>query len=285
MVLFFLLSSNIFSLELKDSYTISGLDFNASHIVPSIKEDFIIYQFEENRHQKSFTSSKLVLRLQDKGLELEDESKGIVHLKRKSGLDYTVLREKIKLYYQNYYPHIRISDITFRQGTYIKELSNDYELKFKNNAYLYGRSSLQLISKTDTKRHFINYELSAFIKVFKASHNIKRGKILTQLDLKYQEVPFTRLKGLPLQDALGSNIRLKKRLVEGRIVYQHDIEKLPDVIKDKSVNVRLISGQVHLQFQAICLQDGHIGDEVTIKKKDGKRLRAKVVSRFLVEIQ
>jgi len=283
-LLFIILSSHLFSLELKSTYAVSGLEFNASHVVPSIKDDFIIYTFQENHHQKTFTSSKLLLHLQEKGLMLEDKSKGIVHIKRQSGIDYGKLKKEVTAYYQEYYPQIKISHIEFKQNSYIKKLLPDYQLKFKNNAYLFNRSSLQIISKESKKRYFINYELTATIKVFKASHNIKRGKILTQLDLKYQVETFTRLKGQPLQGSLSSSIRLKKRLVKGKILYNHDIEKLPDVIKDKSVNVRLISGKVHLEFQAICLQDGHIGDEVIIKKRDGKRLKAKVISPYLVEI-
>ena len=284
-VLFIVLSSTLFSQELKTTYTISGLDFNASHISPSVKKDFTVYTFEESKHQKAFTSSKLILRLQEKGLALEDKSKGIVHVKRKSGLDFKSLREKIERYYQNYYPHMKISDISFKQGSYIEELSDDYELKFKKNAHMYSRSSLQIISRKNKKRHFINYELNALIKVFKASHNIKRGKILTPLDLKVQEEAFTRFKGIPLQGSLKSNFRLKKRLIDGKILYQNDIEKLPDVLKDKNVNVRLVSGLVHLEFQAISLEDGHIGDKITIKNKEGKRLKATVISPHLVEIQ
>ena len=283
--LFIVLSSCLFSFELKDNYTISGLEFNASTVSPSIKKDFILYKFEKNQHQKTFTASKLILKFQEKGLILEDRSKGIIHLKRKSNIDLNDLSVKIEHYYKTFFPKMRISGVEFKQGSYIDALSDGIELKFKKKAYLYNRSSLQIISKKDNKRHFINYELHAFIKVFKASHNIKRGKILTPLDLKYQEVPFTRLKGLPVQDLSILNLRIKKRLVEGKVLYQHDIEKLPDVIKDKSVNVRLISGKVHLEFQAISLQDGHIGDEINIKKKDGKRLKAKVISPYLVEIQ
>jgi len=280
-----ILFTHVYALELKSDYKIYGLDFNASHINPSIEKDFTLFHFEKSRHQKTFNSSTLIKTLNKHGIFVLDNSKGIVHLKRHSSLDYEPLEKEIKEYYLQYYPKMHIQEVIFKSGSFIKELPEDYELVFKNSAYLYPRSSLQVISKKEKKRHFLSYELKATIKLFKASHNINRGKILSQIDLIYKEETFTRLKGLPLQNVLKSRYRLKKRLVSGKIVYLHDIEKLPAVIKNKSVNVRLISGSVYLEFQAISMEDGHIGDEVSIKKRDGKRLKAKVISTNLVEIQ
>ncbi|HIC44739.1 MAG TPA: flagellar basal body P-ring formation protein FlgA [Sulfurimonas sp.] len=283
--LFILSSSFLFSLGLKNDYKVEGLDFNASHIDPSIKNDFLIYHFEENRHQKTFTSSKLLLRLQNEGMNLEDETKGLVHVKRNSKIDYSSISNKIKTYYHTYYPQMFITDIKYLQNTFIQDLGKDYTLKFKNKAYLYQRASLQLFSANTGKRHFITYELEASLKVFKASHNINRGKLLTPLDLRNENIVFKRFKGLPVQMALKGRLRLKKRLVEGKVVYLHDIEKLPDVLKNKEVNVRYISGNVQLEFIAISLEDGYISEEINIKKRDGKRLKARVISPNLVEIK
>ena len=280
-----ILVSYTFSLELKSEYRVHDLDFNASSIDPSIKEDFIIFHFEKSRHQKSYTSSKLIKILNEKGISVIDKSKGIVHLKRHSDLDYTPLKQEIKDYYLSFYPDMHIQDIIIKSGSFIQRLPQEYKLIFKKSAYLYPRSSLQVLSSQDNKRHFLSYELKATIKLFKASHNINRGKILSQTDLIYKEEVFTRLKALPLQSVLKGRHRLKKRLIGGKVIYLSDIEKLPAVIKNKSVNVRLISGNVQLEFQAISMEDGYIGDEVFIKKRDGNRLKAKVISTNLVEIQ
>ena len=277
--------SHAFTLELKSEYKVYSSDFNASNIDPFIKEDFIIFHFEKSRHQKSYSSSKLIKILNEKGLSVIDKSKGIVHLKRQANLDYAPLKQKIKNYYLGFFPKMEIQDIIIKSGSFIEELPHEYELIFKNSAYLYPRSSLQILSSKENKRHFVSYELKATLKLFKASHNINRGKILSQRDLIYKEEPFTRLKALPLQSVLKSRHRLKKRLISGKIVYLGDIEKLPAVIKNKRVNVRLVSGSVHLEFQAISMEDGHIGDEVFIKKRDGNRLKAKVINNNLVEIQ
>jgi len=285
LILFLSLSSCIFALGLKDTYTISHLDFNASHIDPSIQNDFIIYRFEKNQHKKSFTSSRLLLSLQGSGLLLEDNTKGIVHVNRSSSLDLGPLKEKIKAYYHGFYPKMRIKEISFKQNSFVENSLDEYELGFKKNAYLYNHSSLRLTSKKKKKRHFLSYELKAYIKVFKASHNIKRGKILTPNDLNHQEELFKRFTSLPLQGHLKEKMRLKKRLLKGKTLYLNDMQILPSVLKGKRVNVRFISGQVRLEFQAICLEDGQIGDEVNIKRKDGKRLKAKVINTNLVEIQ
>lgn len=283
--LIYCLCLHLNALELKSEYILYGLDFNASTIDSSITEDFKLYQFEKNRFHKSLTSSKLIQTLQKHGLEVNDKSKGIVHLTRHSKLDYTPLEDAIKQYYLHYFPKMHIQEIIFKQGSYIQALPDDYELIFKKSAYLYSRSNLQIISKKQKIRHFLSYEIKARLKLFKASHNINRGKILSQIDLSYEEVAFERLKGLPLQKVLTNRYRPKKRLASGKIIYLKDIEKLPLVVKNKRVNVRLVSGNVRLEFQAMSLQDGHIGDEISIKKHDGKRLKAKVIGTNLVEIQ
>lgn len=283
--LFILSSSFLFSLDLKEEYKVDGFDFKASDIDASIDNDFIIYHFEKNRHHKSFTSSKLLKKLQDAGIILDDATKGIVHVQRNSKLDYAPITQKIKSYYHRYYPKMQIKEVKYLQNSFIHDLGKDYILSFKKTAYLYQRSSLQILSNKTGKRHFITYEIKASLKVFKARHNINRGKILTSLDLSINIEDFKRFKGMPVQNALKGRLRLKKRLIEGKVLYLQDIEKLPDVLKNKEVNVRYISGNVHLEFIAISLEDGHIGEEINIKKRDGQRLKAKVLGPNFVEIQ
>jgi len=283
--LFIYASSFLFSFELQEDYEINGFDFNASHINTLIKDDFVIYHFDKNKHKKSFTASKILKKFQDAGIELMDNTKGIVHVKRSSQFNYASVSNEIKAYYQNFYPHISIKEVNYLQKSFIDDLGKDYSLHFKSKAYLYQRSSLQIRSKKTDKRYFITYEITATLKVFKARHNINRGKLLTPLDLNINIEPFKRFKSIPVQNALKGRLRLKKRLIEGKILYLQDIEKLPDVLKNKEVNVRYISGNVHLEFIAISLEDGHIGEEINIKKRDGQRLKAKVISPNLVEIQ
>lgn len=282
---FFFCVSLVFSLELKDHYTISGLDFNASLIDPSIVKDFRIYRFEKNQHQKSFSSSTLRQKFEEQGIEFKDSSTKIIHVYRRSNFDDTPIRNKIRAYYHSYYPDMFIKEIYLEQNAFIEKLDNDYDINFKNNAYLYHRSSLYLSSAKTKKRYFINYQLKAFMKVFKASHNINRGKILLPIDFEYKEELFKRYKALPVLTITKEKIRAKKRLNTGRILYQNDIQRLPAVLKGNSLNVRLISGKLRLEFQATALEDGHVGDEVSIKKRNGTKLKAKVISTNLVEIQ
>lgn len=286
-ILFFILLYFTFScaLELKKEYIISSQDFNLSHVDPSISQDIRLYRFDDNRYQKSFNTKTLITKLQNHGISIDNSHSGVIYVKRRHSLNLSSLKEKIKAYYLRHYDTMKIHDITIKSNSFIAELPNDFSLSFKKSAYLYARSSLQLQSKNAKKRLFLNYEIKASIKVFKASHNINRGKILSQTDFSYAYEVFKRFTSIPVQHALQGRQRLKKRLVSGKILYHKDLEALPDVLKNKTVNVRLISGSVHLEFQAISMEDGHVGDEIMIKKRDGTRLKAKVVSPNLVEIQ
>ena len=282
---FLIFISSLFSADLKTHYTIDTLEFNASHIDPHVESDFVLYHFENNQHHKAFSTSKIFSLFHNQGLRLKSQNSGVIHVQRSSAINLEPIIKQIKSYYQSYYPDITIDKVILKSNGYIKKLPKTYSLNFKPKAYLYHRSTLQLSSGKAAQRYFFSYTLHARIKLFKARHNINRGKILAQLDIIPKEETFKRLKALPLKGLNRGQFRLKKRLAKGKILYTQDIEELPYVLKDKTVNVRLVSGKVHLEFQAVSLEDGHIGQYVSIKKTDGKKLKAKVISRNLVEIE
>ena len=280
-----LISSSLSAVSLKSEYAIEGLDFNASTIDPKIDNDFLIYRFDQNRHKKSFTSSRLLKIFEGKGLQLKDDSRGIIHVERTSDVDLEPLGQQVKAYYHSYFPDMHIDKVSLDTSSFIEELPQEYTLVFKSNAYLYSHSSFKILSEESTERFFVRYEIQAKMKLFKARHNINRGKILTQKDILSVQTEFKRLKGLPLVSLPRQQVRIKKRLAAGKTLYQHDIEPLPFVLKDKPVNVRFISGKVHLEFQATALDDAGIGEYVDIEKSDGKKLKAKVINKNLVEIE
>lgn len=276
---------SVFSAELKADYTISSQELNASAIFPQIKDDFTIYKFAKHRYKKSFSSAVLIQTFKEHNVLLEDKSPGIIHFKRATSLDMTPLEERIKAYYLSYYPSMQISSVTFKLHSFMQKLPAAYTLDFKPNAYQYKKSTLQLTSPKSNKRHFISYEIHASVKLFKASHNINRGKILKPIDLVYTNEPFERLNGSILKVLDESDLRVKKRLNEGRILYEKDLESMPSVLKNKTVYARMVSGNVKLEFQAKSLQDGEVGDIVLIQKSDKQRLKAKVIGRNLVQIE
>ncbi len=285
LTLLFILGISLYAAVLKSDYTLVGREFNATMIDPTLHTDFILYTFDDRQHRKSFSSSRIIKAFALKGIALEDKSGGFVHLTRRSHTDLAPIKEAIKQYYQEHIEHISIKSITLKSNGFIESLPSGYELDFKPKAFFHSTSSLKISSPNSHERYFITYKVDALIKLFKARHNINRGKILTPIDLIYKEVPLTRLRGMPLQQLERGQMRMKKRIVKGNILYTHDIEHLPAVLKNKPVNVRLINGKVRLEFQAISLQDARVGEKIFIKKADGKRLRARVISRNLVEIE
>ena len=285
--IFFLLLLNIFAFSavLEPNYTLLTPELNASVIYPEIKQDFNIYTFDKNKNRKSFSSKRLIKIFESHDLSLKDNSRGIVHFERTSDIDLEPIKKKIEEYYLAHYPNMHINTIELDPNNTITHLPKKHTLSFKTNAHQHSHSSLQLTSSESKERYFISYTVQATIKVFKASHNINRGKILTYIDLKHTNEPFKRFTGTPLQRIDKSTVRLKKRLQKGKIIYEHDVEALPSVLKNKPVYVRLTNGNVHLEFQAKSLQDGKIGDMISIQKKDKTRFKAKVVGKNLVEIE
>lgn len=280
-----LLNTFAFAATLESHYKLLTPELNASVIYPKIQNDFNIYTFDKNRNRKSFSSKTLIKIFESHNLSLDDKSRGIVHFERTSDIDLGPVKKEIEAYYLSHYSNIHIDSIILDPNGTITQLPKKYTLRFKPNAHQHNRSSLQLIADESKERFFISYTILATIKVFKASHNINRGKILSYIDLKQTNESFKRFTGRPLQSIGKSTVRLKKRLQKGKIIYEHDVEAPPSVLKNKPVYVRLTDGNVHLEFQAKSLQDGQIGDMISIQKKDKTRLKAKVVGKNLVEIE
>ena len=283
--IFFLITTSIFATVLKQNYLIEGKDFNASMIDNTIEDDFTIFSFDENKHKRAFSSSRLISIFKKNNIVLQDRTRGLVHIKQKSSVNFNPIKEKIKQHYKQHYPDMKIISIFINSSSFIKALPYEYELVFKSNAYKYSVSSVQLKTPNTKKRLFINYKINAKIKLFKARHNINRGKILTPSDTIYKLYDFERLKGIPLKKSHTSKIRLKKRIPEGKIIYEHNIELLPDILKGNKVLVKLVNGSVSLEFQAISLQDAHKGDHIYVQKSNGKRLLVTVIGKNQVEIE
>ena len=285
-LLFFLFfTSFLFSATLESKYKLHHLDINASLIYPDIQNDFRIYSFEKNKFRKSISSKQLVQVFKSHNIVLLDKSRGIVNFERTSNIDFSDIKEEVKKYYLSYYPNMNIEDISLRSNSSFRHLPSIYTLIFKHNAYLHNSSSLKLVSQESKEQLFLNYTITASLKVFKASHNINRGKILSYIDLTYKEETFSRFMGTPLKSINERQVRLRKRLPKGKTIYEHDVEPLPSVLKNKNVYVRFNNGNVHLEFQAKSLQDAQIGETISVQKKDKTRLKAKVIGRNLVEIE
>lgn len=283
--IFLISSSSLFAIDLKPEYAMSTQDFNASTIDKNIKNDFLIFRFKKNRHKKTFNSAYLINLFNEHNILLKDKTKGLVHVKQISNVDLEPVKSAIKKYYQEHYLSMQIDSVSIKSSSFIQDLNEEYKLIFKPKAYRYSSSSLQINMLKSKKRYFINYKINAKLKLFKARSNINRGKILTRIDVLYNSEDFTRLRGTPLKPSHKAQIRLRKRIQEGKIIYERDIELLPDVLKGKHVLARMIDGNVHLEFQATSLQDANIGDKIYIKKSNGKRLRVKVTGKNQVEIE
>jgi len=208
-IIFFFLLTNLFSASLKSSYTIFSNEFNASVIDNSIKNDFIIYTFDKNRHKKSFYAKELVQLFENRHLKLEPSPVKLIHVKHVSNVNLNPIKQAIREYYLSFYPKMRISSIEIKASSFIDALPLDYHIEFKSNAYRYASSSLFLKDTKQKKRYFINYRLFAELKLLKARHNINRGKILSQIDVISSYIKFKRLKAKPFTFKKKQTLELK----------------------------------------------------------------------------
>jgi flagella basal body P-ring formation protein FlgA len=63
------------------------------------------------------------------------------------------------------------------------------------------------------------------------------------------------------------------------------VAPIPDVRKGERVHCLYREGPVEVEFDAIALKNGYVGDTVTLKKESGKTLRGVVTGKRSVEIR
>ncbi|WP_300363182.1 flagellar basal body P-ring formation chaperone FlgA, partial [Hydrogenimonas sp.] len=147
------------------------------------------------------------------------------------------------------------------------------------------RKSGTFVVKCGRKRHFFQYALDATIGVYKANHQIKKDKMISLNALEYDVIPFVRLHDIPLSDPIEGRYVARQNIAPGKIVTRKMVQPIPAVTKNERVLCVYEDGPVHIEFEATAMQNGYIGDNITVKKTDGRAIRGVVTGRKRVEIR
>ena len=89
----------------------------------------------------------------------------------------------------------------------------------------------------------------------------------------------------PIEVLDANALQSKHHIKKNKILTARDIETLNVVKKNSYVNVSLDSLNMSISFSAKALQDGKVGDTITVQKSDLKRLKVKVIGKNRVEIR
>jgi flagella basal body P-ring formation protein FlgA len=272
------------AMQLHQEYSYSGSSIYSTTLFPHLEDKFILFNISKNRTSYRVKSSHIQKLFSEQNLTVDTQKVRYVNFIKESPVDTVPISQLLKKRYENFYENIHVKNVIITPRSYLSELSNDFQLLFNEKNFKHAEGVLS-IKTTENERIFFDYRIDATIDVFSALHPMKRGETLSALNTLKKTVVFDSFNALPLEEINPKEYRLKRSVKKDHLITFRDIESYPIVKKGNSVSVQMQSGTVIVEFSAVASQDGSKNDIISIQKKDGRRIKARVIAPGRVEIQ
>ncbi len=280
--LFFVFASLQASEYLKEKYFTPTNDINLSLITNDTKNDKVIYHIERDRYLKRVRSKDLLRLLQQNGYRRFKAKRSYVTFIKLSSVDLSPIRQKLTDYFKKNYKLIDIHSLKIIPKMHIEKLPKEFTFKVRSNALLNSHGTVSIITPKK-KQIFFEYFLDATLPVYKAKKKIARGEALSLRNLSKERIRFERFRALPVQDIQG--LQAKHHITKGKLITERDVERVDLVRRGEFVSVVLKESSLEIDMSAKALQAGTLNDIILIQNRRGKRLRARVIGKNLVEIE
>ena len=267
---------------LQSEYFSPSRDINLSLITKDSRNDKTIARIERDRYLKRMRAKDLLRILEENGYRRFKTKRSYVTFIKLSALNLSPLKRKLAEYFQKRYEEIEIHAIWIVPKTHIDELPKEFTFKIRSGALLNSHGTCSIV--TPNKRQlFFEYFIDATLPIYKSKKTIELGEALTLRNLAKERVRFDRFRALPLQrlDALQA----KHRITKGKLVTVRDAARLSLVRRGEFVSAVLKKSGLEIDMSAKALQAGALNDIILIQNRRGKKLRARVIGKNLVEIE
>lgn len=203
-------------------------------------------------------------------------------------VDLSELNFEVVKAYTTEYPSIKIKNISIEPALRVALMAPKFlklELTPNSMRQPNGMFSALYLDDGIEKRLFFRYRISAEIETARATRDIARDKKIESDDLEFVLIPLERYfkKSISREDI--SAISAKRLIKAGSIVTQADFMKTPLVIRNSSVVATVMEGELELDFEAVSIEDGGMGQMVTVKNKNGKMFKAMVIGPSRVRVR
>ncbi len=272
----------LFARELKKEYFTPTNEIHLLVITKDAKNDAVIGTIEKNRYLKRIRSKDILRILREHGYHDFKARHSYVTFLKTSPLNLLPLKEKLKHHYEENYKAITIEEVHIIPKNHIERLPKNYTFKIQKNTHLKSNGTFSIITPKK-KQFFFTFYIDATLPVYFTKRKIARGEVLSQRNLQKKTLRLERFRAQPLQEL--NTLQAKHHLNAKKLVTLRDVEKLDLVRRGEFVSVILKEGGFEIDMDAKALQAGGLNDIILIQNKHGKKLRAKVVGKNLVEIQ
>ena len=281
-LLLFVLVSLQASEYLKKEYFTPTNDINLSLITHDKKNDKVIYRIDRDRYFKRIRSKDLLHILQQNGYRRFKAKRSYVTFIKLSSADFSPLKQKLAEYFKKNYKYIDIRSIKIVPKMHIDKLPKKFTFKVRSGTLLRSHGIFSII--TPKKRQiFFDYYIDATLPVYKSRQKILRKEVLSLRNLTKENVRFERFRALPMQQI--NALQAKHHITKGKLITVRDVERIDLVRRGEFVSVVLKASGLEIDMSAKALQAGGLNDIILIQNRRGKKLRARVVGKNLVEIE
>ena len=269
---------------LKPRYQVSG-----SCITPALlgldRSKRCLIPLDPEKERISLPAYRLIGQLKKAGYPALKARSGTILFERAPLRRFPKVEAAIRSEYLKRYPALKIVKIDISPTGSLKRkriATQRCDLRLFEGNFKKNRGSAILICQD--RHYYLRYELFASLPVYKALHQIKKDRIITSNQVKREEIAFERFGDMPLAQ-LGPGSVARRNIRAGEIIGRNMVMPMPAVRKHGRVHAIFREGGVTVEFDATALQNGRIGDMVTIRRDDGKTLRALVMGKEKVEIR
>lgn len=284
--IFFILLSSLLYAEniIQSTYYINSDDIYLSSIIKDPSNDKQIYKIELGKYTKRVRTKELLKVLKKYGYKNFSAKSRYVKFIKKSPIDTSKIASSIEKYYLDNYKNIDIKEIIVEPRGYLETLPQEYKVEIRRQNYL-SRSGILNIKTVDNKKIYFNYRIVANIWIYITKQRIKKDTELSVINTQKKSILLDNFRAKPIEVLDANALQSKHHIKKNKIITSRDIEVLNVVKKNSYVNVSLDSLNMSISFSAKALQDGKVGDTITVQKSDLKRLKVKVVGKNRVEIR
>ena len=283
-LVFFYLGLQLHAITLQENYETKGRDIYASDISKDIEEDFLLFSYDDDKHMLRTNAEKMIAIFKAHGIQITKSDVKYINFREKSRIDIDQITDALKKEFLNKYPTLKIKSLRVYPRSYLTKLPKVFSLSLQKQTLYKNYSTFSIITP-DHKMIFFDYILDADLDVIVTTRAIKRHEKISFNNTKNKTIKFLSFRADPLSDISNHQYQSKFALESEDILTQNDIEYLSIVRRDEHVNAFIEDGGVSITLDVIAEQDGKEGDVISVRKLDGKKLRAKVVGLKRVDIQ
>jgi flagella basal body P-ring formation protein FlgA len=284
LILIFLFILQLNAYELKDNYEFESNIIHSQDLFPEIPKNFEILKIPDDKTLYRLNAKVIAKTFELNGIEIDISKAPYVNFTKHSPVDFTSIKHQFETMLIKQYPSIQIHQITIVPRGYIPLLSKDALGVFDERYYQNPKGTFYILDEHGI-RHYFDYIVDAELNVLHTNQKVSRKENLSGFNTISKLIPFQYFRDKPLTALPDHLSRFRSTLKASKLLTVRNIEEVPMVLKNENVVVEVQNGMVIVEFVATATQEGLLYDIITIQKRDGKRVKAKVIGEKRVELQ